>query len=227
MPDWSPDGTFIAFAAYNSDVNFVRLLGDDIVLASIVEAPVQFMNGTFTFGAPKVLVAANSADNPDTGTNNFLPAISPDGSAIAFTRAAGWWAIKTQVSLLNLSGQLMIVRRSDSQVFELTKGSNGGGTQLSSTWPQWAPTQGARYAWLAYASERAYGHELTPQNKSCGALVQGQGSCKQLWVTAVDLSKLKSGTIDPSNAPFWIPGQNIHAQYVSPQWTKAVLQLPN
>jgi hypothetical protein len=226
MPDWSPDGSFVVFAAYSSDVNYVRLLGDDIVLASIVEMPVAFSNGAFTFGTPKVLVAANTSDNPDTGQNNFLPAISPDGSAVAFTRAAGWWSLKTQTSLLNLSGQIAIVRRSDSQVIELVNGSNGAGTTLSSTWPQWAPTLGKKYAWLAYASERPYGHELTPQNKSCGSLVQGQGSCKQLWVTAIDLSKMQSGAADPSFAPFWIPGQSIHAQYVSPQWTKAVLTGP-
>ncbi|HEY1954550.1 MAG TPA: hypothetical protein VGH28_03045 [Polyangiaceae bacterium] len=226
MPDWSPDGSFVVFAAYDSDVNYVRLLGDDIVLASIVEAPVSYAGGSFTFGTPKVLVAANSSDNPDTGQNNFLPAISPDGSVVAFTRAAGWWSLKTQSSLLNLSGQIAMVRRSDGQVIELANGSNGAGTTMSSTWPQWAPTLGKKYAWLAYASERPYGHEITPQNASCGSMVQGQGSCKQLWVMALDLTKMQSGSADPSFAPFWIPGQNIHAQYVSPQWTKAVLTGP-
>ncbi|HEX4517623.1 MAG TPA: hypothetical protein VGH87_00645 [Polyangiaceae bacterium] len=226
MPDWSPDGSFVVFAAYNSDVNYVRLLGDDIVLASIVEAPVSYANGSFTFGAPKVLVAANSSDNPDTGQNNLLPAVSPDNTVVAFTRAAGWWSIKTQTSLLNLSGQIAMVRRSDSQVIELANGSNGSGTTMSSTWPQWAPTMGKKYAWLAYASERPYGHLLTKQNASCGSMVQGQGSCKQLWVMAIDLTKMASGTADPSFAPFWVPGQSIHAQYVSPQWTKAVLPGP-
>ena len=57
-------------------------------------------------------------------------------------------------------------------------------------------------------------------------MVQGQQSCKQLWVMALDLTKMGSGTADPSFAPFWIPGQNINAQYVSPQWTKAVLTTP-
>jgi hypothetical protein len=227
MPDWSPDGSFVVFAAYNSNVNYVRLLGDDIVLASIVEAPVTYGGGTFTFGTPKVLVAAHSSDNPDTGQNNFLPAISPDGSVVAFTRAAGWWSIKTQTSLINLSGQIAMVRRSDGMVIELVNGSNGPGTTLSSTWPQWAPTLGKKYAWLAYGSERPYGHELTVGNHSCGGLVQGQQSCKQLWVMAMDLGKMQSGSADPSFAPFWIPGQSIHAQYVSPQWTKAVLNGPH
>ncbi len=116
----------------------------------------------------------------------------------------------------------MIVRRSDQQVIALETGSNGAGTTMDSTWPQWAPTMGAHYAWLAYGSERLYGHELTPQNHSCGGIVQGQLSCKQLWVTAVDISKMQSGTSDPSSPPFWVPGQSINAQYVSPQWTKAV-----
>ncbi len=227
MPDWSADGSFVVFAAYDSTTAYVRDLGDDIVRASIVEAPVSYDGTQFTFGAPKVLVGADPNANPDTADNNFLPAISPDGSAVAFTRAAGWWSIKTQQSLINLSGQIMLVRRSDGQVFELKNGSNGAGTTLSSTWPQWAPTMGARYAWLAYSSERPYGHEVTVANHSCGGLVQGQESCKQLWVIPVDLDKLKSGNVDPSYAPFWIPGQDIHAQYVSPQWTKAVLTPPN
>jgi hypothetical protein len=227
MPDWSPDGSFVVFAAYNSDVNFVRELGDDIVLASIVEAPVSYSGGSFVFGTPTVLVPANSSDDPDTGQNNFLPSVSPDGTAVAFTRAAGWWSIKTQTSLLNLSGQIMMVRRSDGTIIELVNGSNGAGTTLSSTWPQWAPTLGKKYAWLAYGSERPYGHELTPMNHSCGSMVQGQQSCKQLWVMAIDLTKMASGTADPSFAPFWIPGQSINAQYVSPQWTKAVLVGPH
>ena len=227
MPDWSPDGSFVTFAAYDASKNFVRLLGDDIVLASIVEAPVTFGNGTFQFGAPKVLVAANSADNPDSGLNNVLPVVSPDGSAIAYTVAHGWWSIKTQASLLNLSGRIRIVRRSDSQVLDLEKATGPDGTLQSSTWPQWAPTVGQRFAWLAFGSERPYGHLVTATNSACGSLVQGQKECKQLWVTAVDLSKMKAGTLDPSATAFWIPGQNINAQYVSPQWTKAVLAPPN
>lgn len=227
MPDWAPDGSFVVFAAYDSGKNYVRLLGDDIVAASIVEVPVAYDKTTgFTFGQPKTLVqATGAAAIPDTGQNNFLPTVSPDGTAVAFTRSAGWWSLKLQTSPLNLSGQIALVRRSDGQVFELSKGSNGSGTTLSSTWPQWAPSLGSRYAWLAYASERPYGHRMTAQNPvGCGGMVQGQKLCKHLWVTAIDRSKLAAGTDDPSAAPFWIPAQTLGAQYVSPQWTKAVIK---
>lgn len=227
MPDWSPLGDFVVFTAYNSDANYVRLLGDDTVLGSIVEMPVQYKaDGSFEFGAPKVL-AATADTNPDTGENNVLPSISPDGASVAFTRANGWWSIKTQQSLINLSGRIAIVRRSDSQVLELERGaSNGPNDVWSSTWPQWAPTLGKKWVWLAYASERPYGHRLTPQNTSACGLVQGQRQCKQLWITALDRAKLGSGAEDPSQAAFWIPGQSITAQYVSPQWTVAVLNVP-
>jgi hypothetical protein len=224
MPDWSYDGSFVVFSAYDPSVNFVRDLGDDTVLCSIFQAPVHFDGATYQFGAPTALVTTADTD-PDTGQNNILPSISPDGSAVAFTRANGWWSLKTQASLLNLSGQIMIVRRSDGHVFELDNGSNNSASLTSNTWPQWAPTIGSKYAWIAYGSERPYGHLLTPANHSCGGLVQGQSSCKQLWVMAVDKAKLASGTIDPSSAPFWIPGQSINEQYVSPQWTTSVISI--
>ncbi len=104
MPDWSPDGSFVVYAAYDNVDNVVRVLGEDIVLGSIVQAPVTFANGTFTFGTPSVLVAANASDNAATGVNNFLPSISPDGTVVAFTRATGYYPLDPQATAENLSG---------------------------------------------------------------------------------------------------------------------------
>ena len=225
MPDWSSSGDTVVFTAYPGDKHFVREVGDDVTLGSLVEASVSY-DGTaksFTFGAPKVLVQTPDSD-PDTGQNNVLPAISPDGSGVAFTRASGWWSIKTQQTLVNLSGRIAVVRRSDGTVFELAAGSSGPGKVWSSTWPQWAPAIGSRYMWLAFASERPYGHRLTAasaENAQCG-LVQGQKQCKHIWIMAVDKNQLAAGNLDPSRAPFWVPGQVINQQYVSPFWTKAL-----
>jgi hypothetical protein len=223
MADWSPDGASVVFVAYPGDKHFVRDLGDDVVLGSLVEAPVSYDagSGTFAFGAPKVLVPSPdaAAGDPDSGQNNLLPTVSPDGKYVAFTRADGWWSIKTQTSLLNLSGRIAIARRSDGHVVELGGGSNGPDHVWSSTWPQWAPSFGKRYAFLAYGSERPYGHLITPANNPCGGLVQGQKQCKQLWIMAIDLEKLEQGTEDPSLPPFRVPGQALNVQAVSPQWT--------
>lgn len=229
MPDWSASGDRVVFTAYPGDKHFVREVGDDVTLGSLVEASVSYDAAakSFSFGAPQVLVQTPDAD-PDTGQNNLLPAFSPDGSAVAFTRANGWWSIKTQQSLLNLSGRIAVVRRSDGTVFELGGGSHGPDKVWSSTWPQWAPAVGARYMWLAFASERPYGHRLTPasaENAQC-SLVQGQKQCKHIWIMAVDKAQLASGSVDPSRAPFWVPGQVIAQQYVSPFWTKAVALTP-
>ena len=229
MPDWSPGGDFVTFVAYPGDQHFVREIGDDVTLGSIVEAGVSYDSAgkAFKFAAPKVLVPSTGSD-PDTGQNNLLPAISPDSSAVAFTRANGWWSIKTQQTLLNLTGHIAVVRRSDATVLELKGGSAGPASDWSSTWPQWAPSIGSRYMWLAYASERPYGHLLTSasaENASCN-LVQGQKQCKHLWVMAIDKQALASGSADPSRSAFWVPGQVLAQQYVSPLWTKSVLPKP-
>jgi hypothetical protein len=229
MPDWSPAGDFVTFVAYPGDQHFVREVGDDVTLGSIVEANVAYDPGTqeFHFANAKVVVQTPSTD-PVAGENNILPAISPDAKAIAFTRADGYWSIQTQQTLLNLSGRIAVVRRSDGTVLPLAGGSNGPNHDWSSTWPQWAPVEGSRYLWLAYASERPYGHRLTqssPENASCG-FVQGQKQCKHIWVMAIDRAQLESGNVDPSRAPFWVPGQVLAQQYVSPFWTKSVLPGP-
>jgi hypothetical protein len=65
----------------------------------------------------------------------------------------------------------------------------------------------------------------SPENQVC-TLVQGQKQCKHLWIMAIDRQKLESGTDDPSRAPFWVPGQVLAQQYVSPFWTKAVPLVP-
>ena len=219
MADWSPDGGSVVFVAYPGDKHFVRERGDDTVLGSIVEAAVTYQNGAFSFGDPHVLVKAPGDANPDLGQNNVLPTVSPDSKYVAFTRADGWWSIKTQQSLLNLSGRISIVRRSDGHVFELGGGENGPTDDWSSTWPQWAPSFGKKYAWIAFGTERPYGHLVTRANHQCAPLVQGQNQCKQLWIMGIDLEKLAQGVADPSLPPFRVPGQRLDVQSVSPQWT--------
>jgi hypothetical protein len=236
QPDWSPAG-FVVFSAYDSEGSnpdpaspltkaYVRDLGDDAVASSIVEAPVAWdsSKNSYTFGAPKVLVSAK-AGAFDVAETDVLPQIAPDDSLVAFTRSSGWWPIRLQSDAVNGTGRIVVVRRSDGVVTELTNAS--GPANSNSTWPQWAPTVGSTYLWLAFSSERPYGHIMAPGAALPPAcLPQGRSLCKNMWIAAVDKKKAMSGTLDPSAPPFWLPGQTALASAVSPRWTKAVVVGP-
>jgi hypothetical protein len=236
QPDWSPAG-FIVFAAYDSEQTnpdssallqhaYVRDLGDDAVASSIVEAPLQWdaASGAFVFGTPKVLVQAPLGPSLDVTETDVLPQISPDDRFVVFTRSDGWWPIRLQTDAVNGTGRLVMVRRSDGALMELSRAS--GPKDSNSTWPQWAPTMGSKYAWVAFSSERPYGHRMAPGVTLPGCQPQYRSLCKNMWITAIDLQAAASGTQDPSQVPFWLPGQVALASAVSPRWTKAALAVP-
>jgi hypothetical protein len=68
--------------------------------------------------------------------------------------------------------------------------------------------------------------ERDARRVDAGSARCARGRFVRCTVASIDLEKMKSGSGDPSFAPFWIPGQSLHAQYVSPQWTKALLTPP-
>src|SRR5207253_10592713 len=90
IPDWSDDGAAVVFSAYDSEAMglttaadgsevptkaYVRILTDDAVSASIVEASVQYdsATGAFHFANPRVLVRAGTDPSFDRRENNVLP----------------------------------------------------------------------------------------------------------------------------------------------------------
>jgi hypothetical protein len=234
QPDWSPSG-FVVFSSYDSEASnpdasavlkkaYVRDLGDDAVNTSILEATVAWdaTKKSFTFGAPKVLVKAKAPTSLDTSETDVLPQISPDDTLVAFTRSDGWWPIRLQSDAVNGTGRIAIVRRSDGHVVELSNAS--GPANSNSTWPQWAPTAGSEYLWVAFSSERPYGHRMAPGVAlPAECKPQGRTLCKNMWIAAVDKKLATTGTLDPSAVPFWMPGQTALASAVSPRWTKAVV----
>jgi hypothetical protein len=238
QPDWSNAGV-VVFNAYDTEMPnpdptgmpakaYVRLLGDDSVGGSIMEATVSYdaASKKFTFGAPKYLVKAKVGASLDVTESNTLPQISPDESLVAFARFDGWWPVKYQdPAVINITGRVLVVRRSDGAVIEL---ANANGPPKSDvTQPQWAPTVGVDYAWLAFSAERPYGHRMNasiPRPSSCFAGT-GMTLCKNMWITAIDRKKAAMGTADPSNIPFWMPGQTALASAVSPRWTKTAIKV--
>ena len=199
----------------------------DAIASSLVEAPLAWdaAKTAFTLGTPKVLVTSKLGASLDVTETDVLPQIAPDDSLVAFTRSTGWWPIRLQSDAVNGSGRIVVVRRTDGVVTELANAS--GPADSNSTWPQWAPTAGSEYLWLAFSSERPYGHIMAPGAALPAAcLPQGRALCKNMWIAAVDKQKAKSGNLDPSSPPFWLPGQTALASAVSPRWTKAVVVGP-
>jgi hypothetical protein len=238
QPDWS-NGGVVVFTGYDTDMAnpdaagwpakaWVRLLGDDSVAASIVEASVTWdaTAKKFTFGAPKVLVKATPGTSRDTNESYAQPQISPDESLADFSRTIGWWPVKVQdPAVINVTGRVLIVRRSDGKVVEL-KNANGPANS-DVTQPQWAPTVGSDYAWLAFSAERPYGHRMSKSVALPPSCFSGTGMtlCKNMWITAIDRKTAASGELDPSNVPFWMPGQTALASAVSPRWTKTAVKV--
>jgi len=235
QPDWSPSG-IVVFAAYDSEQAnpsggppakaWVRDLGDDAVATSIVEASIAFDATTkgFKLGTPKILVKPTPTGTFDTYETDVLPQLSPDDAFVAFTRSKGWWPIRFQTDAVNGTGKIAIVRRSDGKVLELARAS--GPDDSNSTWPQWAPTVGTDYVWIAFSTERPYGHRMAKGVALPPACIpQGRGMCKNMWVTAIDRKKAATGDTDPGAVPFWLPGQTALASAVSPRWTKTAISV--
>ena len=105
---------------------------------------------------------------------------------------------------------------------------NGQG-DLDTTWPHWAPTDASDYYWVVYSTERPYGHKLTKSNTASVCVANGVLECKQIWIAAIDKSKLTAKTPpdDPSAAPVWMPGQDLGADNISPYWTKPTSAIPH
>ncbi len=230
QPDWSPAGV-VVFAAYDSEMKnptgspakaWVRDLGDDAVATSILEANVKWDGKVFTFETPKVLVKPPASTSLDTWETNVLPQLSPDDAFVAFTRSKGWWPIRFQSDAVNGSGKLALVRRADGKVIELANAS--GPDDSNTTYPQWAPSMGTDYAWIAFSTERPYGHRMAKGMALPPACIpQGRSMCKNMWITAIDRKKAASGDLDPSAPPFWMPGQTALASAVSPRWTRTAI----
>jgi hypothetical protein len=124
--------------------------------------------------------------------NNYFPRYSPDGSAIAYVHATG-------TSHGAVTAELRLVAAGGGTPASLSRASLA---MAADTMPAWAPVTGD-HAWLAFASERAYGAVLP------------MGGRPQIWIAAITLA----GGGDPSAAAFWLPCQDIAVLNNNPVWT--------
>jgi len=211
MPDWSPDGTQVAFASSDPNQSI------DLSNSSIALMSYAYTGGQHTFGTPSVLVQQPLTVNGQSYTNLYFPSFSSDGQLIVFNAARSTWRNGTDAKA---PGQrLMIVKPSGGAPIDLLA-LNGGAGDQDITWPHWAPGNTSDYYWIVFSSERDYGHEVTAATSvGTSCLQNGVKQCKQIWIGAISKAALMSGQIDPSAPPVWLPGQDTRNDNISPYWT--------
>jgi hypothetical protein len=199
MPEWSPDGKWIAF---------VRELGSspyDFELQDSGDIVVMPYNGG-AFGPAVTVVAAKP------GTNfHFWPSWSPDSNWLVFnTMDCGsgcqqYDASPTRLRLVRAidnTGQVII----NSPPIDLLKGTHL--PHNSNNWPKFAPfLQMGRFVFVVYSANYGWGWN--------------NGSNPQLFMFGLDLDKAKAG-MDPSYQPVWLPFQDRTTGNHSAIWTTDV-----
>ena len=144
---------------------------------------------TAELGEWEVLVAS------DGSNNRYYPTFSPSGEWIAFNKAPG-------PAYAHRAARLSLVKADGSIIIDLNK-ANGDG-ELQNSWPRWGPLPDDDILWLAYSSRREY---------------PGKGASQQpqIWITGID-ERLAEQGVDPSSAPFWLPGQDVDSDNHIPVW---------
>lgn len=133
----------------------------------------------------------------DGVNNRYYPTYSPDGAWIAYNKAPGR-------AYANLNARLAIAKSDGSFSVDLNN-ANGSDENMQNSWPRWGPLPDDDVLWLAFSSRSHYPgqtNEVKPP---------------QLWVSGIDENLAEQG-IDPSSAPFWLPGQDTDSDNHVPFW---------
>lgn len=190
-PEWSPDGTTIAFTANNDWWGGGNTTGD------ITLIPVT---GPDTFGEPlRIHEGAAMPGAIPEGNADSYPTWSPDSQWIAFAHG-------TSSRSENGAAALYLMRRDGSGLMRLSRAS-GGPTARDTFQPKFSPFTQGGYFWLSYLSRRPYG------NAERGTA----GSHRpQVWISAVRINPAPGE--DPSEVGYWLPGQDTRSANISAFW---------
>lgn len=198
QPDWSPDGKRIVYAKPSMAPPCIPPFCG---ATGVDSASLELLGNDSGGWAPvKSLV-------PFGGKNNFYPAFSPDGSLVVFNQSPS-----NANSYDAKDAEVWVVRSDGGAPIKLTRASTGG-----DSWPKWTPVvqkyKGGNLLWVTFSSRRQYGLRLE------------SGKTAQIWMTAIDLERAKSGA-DPSYPAFWLPFQDVASGNHIAQWVTKVERKP-
>lgn len=203
-PAWSPDGAWIAWMDGGSDGPRGTSSATRIAVAEV--------SGD-SFDASILHDGASLEDSPEGGSTDSRPTWSPDSRFVAFAHGT------RSVSAIDLASEapragLYVIAREGGGAIRLDRGMGRQGP-VDAFWPVFSPfatedADGVRY-WLAFYSRMDYG------NARAGTAGTGR---RQLWVMAIDPARIEAGE-DPSDPPYWLPGQDVLADDIAATWAPA------
>ena len=210
-PDWSPDGTRIAFTRMGIKGTNQRMFKGSIEMVTYDGA---------AWSESEVIVPNES------GKNRYYPSFSPDGSLLIFNESQCNGGNETGSECnadADETATLWIVPAAPGNTPVRLDNANAPGvadqdqTSLTNSFPKWSPfvfrrgkEQGERLEWLTFSSRRNYG------------LRSPSGGDMLIWMVAVEPDKALAGE-DPSAAAFAIPYQDLDTSNHIAQWTEKII----
>ena len=175
--------------AYVSDING---WGGGSTTGNITTLPV--LSPTMV-GTPVTVHMGNAVAG---ATADSYPTWTPDAKKLGFANGTG---NRSE----DQTGSLFWMNPDGTNVERLTNAS-GGPTSTLNFQPRFSPFMADGYYWMSFLSRRDYGN----------AKVGTRGANRQqIWVAAV---KVNPQAGDPSEAGYWLPGQNTQSKNIAAFW---------
>jgi len=214
FPEWSPDGQTLAVVIGSTTGDRTNYGATSLLTGDIALIP--YNDGQL--GPAQVLVAATS------GEYHVYPSWSPDGKWLVFSTIRKGGNADNDKSAANPTARLRLVEVASGKTYEL--GAATQGSDSTATWPKFTPfTQSnGQLLFVSFSTKIDYGFVLKQAGLKDGQIPAGTPSGwkhPQIWMSAVDLSKLPTGQ-DPSSAPIWLPYQETNQDNHIPYWSEGV-----
>ncbi len=203
QPSWSPDGNTIAYIS--------EFMGEGPTAFSSSNLSTIPVTAADSFGPPtQRVMGASLMAQREGGRALAYPTWTPDSRWLAFQHGPYSESDRPGASAgaprTRFPAALYLIAPTGGTPTRLTRAS-ADEAEDDAYFPNFSPfVQGGHY-WLVYFSRRAYG------NAQAGTRGTNR---RQLWVTAI--STTVTAGADPSDVPYWLPGQDVGSDNVSGFW---------